>query len=677
MNTNRTRKNGWNEVINAYMGRLPANWPYQSIVVDPRIKTTIREKNARLLNAKLQGRLVPREGGDIIKARINNAVLDFQWDNANKGGSMLEKVANADQITRLFGSSYGWVYWDSERNTNELKIVDPRDIWWDGGATHALNAEWVHIREWTTLETLKARGYNVKELTDRVKNGDVYNNDLRSTAYESIEKTNRFIEDRLGQDPFQSTIEIVSEWHKDSLTVFSPKHRLILKDGPNPYKHQKIPVAQLRYYPLGDNMIGDSEVEAVLPLFRAINATLCAYIDEMNIAMRPPLKITSAGVRMETIEYGPGAKWIMNNIENVQELSLGQGAIEHFHETYPALVAAFNTAMGSQSLGVSNIGGAFQDKTATEVRDLQSQSNTMDQSNQNYLGEFLKEIMMMWLSNNKQYIFDDPTKLNYIQKIVGKDQIQQFQQLGLSETDIPPGAMNDIAQTIAQNPGAVSQQQLNSITSDVSIPKHPIVMNPNEKDPTKYEIKPKLDVQGNGEANLYITPDDFEGEYDYIPDVRSMASGAGAMMQQARDKALEMATNPVVQANLQTAGYTLKMKDILENTFEDAGYKDAESLFQPINPGGGASSPNQPGSGATGNTRDYVNLNFKDLPQAGQIQAAAQVGIKLDPRDFGAGLAPTGANPNGLPSGGGLPAISQAPTLTSQLAGLSQPGGQG
>ena len=79
MDTRRTRKNGWNDIVNAYMGKLPKTWPYMSVVTDPVIRTAILEKNNRLINAKLQGRLEPREGGDMIKAKINNAILDYQW----------------------------------------------------------------------------------------------------------------------------------------------------------------------------------------------------------------------------------------------------------------------------------------------------------------------------------------------------------------------------------------------------------------------------------------------------------------------------------------------------------------------------------------------------------------------------------------------------------------------
>src|SRR3990167_10315320 len=101
-----TRKGGWNDITDAYYGKLPDDWPYITKIVDPRIRTSLIEKNGRLVNNKLRGRLVPREGSDILGAKINNAKLDFDWDNANEGGSMLTKISICDMDTRLYQSKF-------------------------------------------------------------------------------------------------------------------------------------------------------------------------------------------------------------------------------------------------------------------------------------------------------------------------------------------------------------------------------------------------------------------------------------------------------------------------------------------------------------------------------------------------------------------------------------------
>lgn len=633
MDTRRTRKNGWNDVIDAYMSKLPTNWPHQAKVTDPRIRTAILEKTARLLNSKLQGRLVPREGGDVIKARINNALLEFQWDFANEGGSMQEKVAFTDQIARLFGGAFTLVYWDTSKDSNEIKLIDPRDIFFDGSATHIRNAKWVQVREWTTWDKIEDRGYNVNKWKRLAKAGDI-TADKQSTAYESIVKANKGIENRTGEydDPKNPVVEVVTEWTKDTCTIWLPKYDLIVYEGENPYIHKKIPVAQLRYYPLGDDIYGEPEAESVLGLSRAINFFLSGTIDELSMAIRPPLKLVKGQYRAETIEYGPGAQWIVNNPDAATQMALGRGAIESFNTIYPALIAAFNTAMGDSSLGVSNMPqGKFSDKTATEVRSLDVQQNSRDQYNQLYLGEFLKDIMLMWLSNNKQYLFDDESKKTHIIKIIGKDNIKFLQQMLMDEKDIPDYAMQQITDTLTQSPGAVSPEMLNNIVEDVAIPTNPVIENPEAKNPEDYQIRPKLKVMNQGEeAELTMTPEDLEGVYDYVPDVKSMGIGASQMLADARDKALTMILNPNILNILSQQGNQVNIKELLVSVLEDAGYRDAESIFENVQ--------NQTVTGAGG-----VNPTG-----AGAINA---------------GTPPIGNVPNGGVQAG-IPAISFGPGAT-------------
>ena len=81
------------------------SWPYRSMVTDPRIFTIITEKTARILANKPEGRLIPREGADILKAKINNELLQFQWDDNQRvmETPMLGKWALMDQNARKYG----------------------------------------------------------------------------------------------------------------------------------------------------------------------------------------------------------------------------------------------------------------------------------------------------------------------------------------------------------------------------------------------------------------------------------------------------------------------------------------------------------------------------------------------------------------------------------------------
>lgn len=593
------RENGWNDILDAFFGRLPEDWPYLSRVVDPRLRTTIIEKKARLTNSKLKGRLVPREGGDILSARINNALLDFQWDNAQEGGSMNHKWGLMDQDARLFGSCFGLVTWKYETieedgeekvvfNGNEFRYLDVRDVGLINGQ-NVRDAKWVQVSEFLTMDELENENQlpgnpkwkNLDELRDRLARDT---QDKKEDNYVSRIKSIKGLEDRVGEDQAFPVIEVVTEYRRDRWITFSPRHNILLRDIPNPYNHRKIPVVQLKYFPLSDDPWGESEVESVLPLWRAIQATICGFLDTMNLHMRPPLKVTEAGVRMETIEWTPDALWIMDRMDSVQEHQGSGEPLRYFQQTYSALVAAFNTAMGDASQGVGGVDPFSPDKTATEVQDIARQRNVRDQDNQNALSDALKDMMIMWLSNNKQFLFADPNMSEYILKIIGEKDFSFFKRLGLDQNTITTETTQEIADIVGQMNGEISDLQMQELFNAGETPVFPVVENPNEKKPENIRIKPKMRIDESGvEAELSLVPEDLNGTYDYIPDVKSMSAGSDAELQQARRQATELLfNNQNVLQLLAQEGVKPNAKEILTEIFEESGTKDASRFFSQI-----------------------------------------------------------------------------------------------
>lgn len=612
-NKRATRKGGWNEITDAYYGVLPKDWPFTSRVTDPRIRTSLIEKNSRLVNGKLRGRLAPRESGDSLTAQINNSVLDYQWDTANDGGSMGVKIGVADLDTRLYGSKFALVKWKYEETEdgvvkfdgNEVDLLDIRDCGMDFSASHIRGAKWFQHRSWDFVEDLERQSdvsgqplfKNIDVLKRKIEarhsNGKAFNSSTKKNAYDSRVKTIRGLEERVGTDMAYPVIELVTEYRQDRWITFSPEFQEIIRDIPNPYSHGKIPVAQLRYYPAGDDAFGESEVEPVLPIWKAIQATVCAYLDEVVLKMRPPLKIIEGSVRIETIKYGPEEQWIMSRPDAVTEMQSNGEAVKFFQTTYSALVAAFNTAMGDMSQGTSGVDPFNPDKTATEVKATMKQQNSRDQKNQSDLAEFIKDIMLMWCSNNKQFLFSDPKKTEHIIRIVGSDAFNYFKRAGLDEMEVTPEAMQTVADAVTMNP-EVNDLELQLLLDSAKTPKYPVFENANEKDPTKLKYKPKMRVSDMGDsAELSIVPQDLDGTYDYIPDVKSMALGASEELMQGRQRAVELFTsNPNVIQMLAQEGFKPKIKEILRSNLEDFGLKDAERYFEKLDesviPGAGA-----------------------------------------------------------------------------------------
>ena len=212
-------------------------------------------------------------------------------------------------------------------------------------------------------------------------------------------------------------------------------------------------------------------------------------------------------------------------------------------------------------------------KTATEIKTVIAQQNVRDQKNQSDLGEFIKYIMMFWLANNKQFIFSDPKKTDFLIRVVGQENFAYFKQAGLDAMDLSPSAAQTIADIVQQNPNT-SQAEMDQMAQAGSLPRYPVVVNPNEKNPMKIQLKPKMKVNETGDvADISMVPDDLDGNYDYIADVKSMAAGSEQEQMNGQQNMINtLLTGPsstnVIQL-LQGEGYKLKVKEMLSDSFEN------------------------------------------------------------------------------------------------------------
>lgn len=658
-----SRKGGWDDITDAYYGKLPADWPFLARVIDPVLRTTVIEKNARLMNSKLRGRLVPREGGDVLSARLNNAVLDFQWDNAMHGGSMLEKWAMTEQDTRLYASKFAEVPWlciKDEKGKylfdgNEFRPLDIRDCGMDPNCEHIRDAKWFQQREWMSLEELekvseadqKPLYPGIGELKARMSEGK---SDRRDTRWNNRILHLKGLEDRMGDDKAFPVLEVVIEKRPDRYITFSPVYKTILRDIPNPYAHKKINVIQLRYYAIQGDPLGESEAESVLPLWKAIQFNLNGYLDGLALRLRPPKKVLDGKARIETIVDAPEALWIVDQVDAVTEHQINPESDRAFQLTHSALKAAFNTAMGDLSQGTGGVDPFNPEKTATEIRQSAKQQNSRDEKNQTSIAEAIQDMMTMWLSNNKQFLFADPDKQEYILEIVGTEMFNYFKRAGLDEMELTEEAMTTIGDVISMEGGNMSDDDIMQLVDAGKTPKHPVIENPEEEDPYKIKYHPKMEMNEMGDgAKLSIVPDDLNGTFNYIPDVKSMASGADVELQNARQTALKtLVENPTVLQLLQIEGVQPQIKEILISMFEDTGLKDAERFFQQsqtspgIAPGGGPQLSPQTGgippelAAVIGAGANPTTAQPQGFPQPGQVPGGVQPGIGQAPPSQGA-----------------------------------------
>lgn len=638
-------------------------WPYDALLFDPRVFTFIFEKTSRLISNKPQGKLIPREGSDMLAARINNELLSYQWDAATQGGTMLSKWSLMDINARKYGAGFALAKWRYELDGRkrcvfdgpEMQVLNNRDVAHDLTASAIENCNWFQVRQYITLQELQrvndqARSEPIYKNLDKVREAIARENeeagtggggDSRSTNWASRNRQIAGLEqDPVGKDDTFKTVEVVTEYRRDRWITFAPKHGVVLRDIENPYLNNEIPIVMLRYYAIDDDLYGLSEIEPIKGLQKAINAILCQYVDEINQKLYSPIAV-GPGVRQHTLEWGKGARWIMNNpLTDFRLVESRSNAAQFFNNTYSVLVAAMMNALGESSLGVSNVQPYQKDKTATEVKALQLQRNARDNYNQIFLAEGIKRQYMLWHTMNQVLLFSDPAQAWHIIRVSGPEAVRYFTQSPMMElqeytNDDILSSYNEQAEAIQQISDAKRDGTLSQLLQDnpsiEDMFKNPLqkrrmqqVNVGTEKNP---QLTDKMQVEPGGRgALLYVEPKDVKGTFDFAIDVESMQVSYDEERKQARQAAVSLlATNPNVVKMLAMEQVRPKFKELFVTWLEDLGFSDAERFFE-----SGVQQQAAQAGAAEG--------------QAGQIQGAIQQAMQ---NTFGnQGGIPGGANPN-------------------------------
>lgn len=635
-------------------------WPYQSLIFSPRIFTAIFEKTSRLIGVKPKGRLVPREGGDVLGAKINNEILSFQWDDASRidGEPLIAKWALLDMNARKYGASFAMVKWEYTRkiekdSTSEGKEPTFKSVpYFDGPGIRVLNnrdvlynpsystiKNWIQVREYLTLSELlatndAARGEpiykNLDDLREKVKS-QMKTVNRRDNNFQSRNKSIKGLTDNLGQDETNRTIEIVTEYRDYRWITFAPKLGVIIRDIPNPYKHQQIPIICLKYYPIDDDLYGLSEIEPVEKLQKALNAISSQYVDAINMELYKPVMVDSTRVRMHTLEFGPAKKWIVSGdpATAIRPYDTNVSAsIAAFRQTYSMLVGEMQEALGETSSSTGQQDAATGgDRTATEIRDLDKQRLARDNFNQIFLSEAIKKQMMFWHSMNQQFYFDTGETSKII-RLTDKDSIAFFEKQGLGEEGVSEGASQQVIDAHAAG--------LNVDPTQFMEPVHGVE--------TEMGMMPKLEKsQMGGYAELRAEPQDLMGDYDYIADIESMMPPNSEQLIAAKREAIALAKDPAVQQMLMQEQKSIKLSELMEDYFEQLGFKDAGKYFGelPVQPmlngqidpqtgqpiGAGAQGPQ--GVNGSGGPNQAQGMGIPELPLNApnpELMAGPQIG---------------------------------------------------
>jgi hypothetical protein len=272
---------------------------------------------------------------------------------------------------------------------------------------------------------------------------------------------------------------------------------------------------------------------------------------------------------MHTLEFGPGKKWLVTGDPRTAIAPYdfsSPASISSYKTSYQLLVGEIQEALGETSAVLSQMNPFGEKKTATEVKDLSAQRLSRDNFNQIFLSEAIKKQMMFWHSMNQQFFFDTGETQKII-RIVGKDAINYFKEMGLDGVGLTEDAANTIvdgeSEGMAVNP------------EDYMQPLFPVE--------TEQGVFPKMEISpDNSLAKLRVEPNDLEGSYDYIADVESMQPQSNEQLLAAKRAALEMAKDPEFNQLLIQEGKKVKVQELMEDYLEALGFKDAGKYFEAL-----------------------------------------------------------------------------------------------
>lgn len=343
----------------------------RSKVTDGHLSTLAFDRQARVAAQLPTGSIYCLNCEDDKPAALMNLVLNkYIWPNANSQMDALTKIRMTGVYASVYGACPVLVDYrvDDEYIGPDFWIVQPRNFYPQPGKNSVRDCDWVMISSLVSLSYLQALAKKdqkktswklgaLKDLIKQAKKGTMPQRDIdssRKSAVENIRTAGRPFADK---GP-AARVELVTKYEKGKTghwITFAPDFKEIgvLRDIANPHNNGRIPVVMRQAYPLVDSIWGLGDFERGISLQKAKDSIINLYLDGLKLAIFPPLKIDPNNVTMSTIRMESGARWLMKDLNAIQEFQSSPGALDTFQGTYQFLTTALMNQWGNNSQQIS------------------------------------------------------------------------------------------------------------------------------------------------------------------------------------------------------------------------------------------------------------------------------------------------------------------------------------
>jgi len=543
----------------------------RSKIYDPVLYGQLMDYVARFSSDKPKGTFAPVEYGDIFKAKILNANFQCDW----RKDHMDLKMKKLIKMSKVLGMGYARNTYKIEKQrknfnavkqNGETKHVKGEYTIHDGPSCEVLSfyrvlpqmdafdwdsQDYVFVEDWVSIDELKrckdkgGEYQNLSKLEDMID--EIQSDDSKTQKDRSTKGSDKeVLKDLLQLDTKTGKFMMITKYTKTRWT--SVAGDLLLRDIPNPYAHGDFPIIPLYNDVWYDNVVSPSESFFVERLQRAINKLINMRFDNVESIMSPMLRI------------GPDVDPTLLRLGQFKALEADAGDIEWF--TMPdAMGQTFGQSMGILKDGISAATAAqdFSSQTkssnpvnkfATGLRQEGDRNERRSQYHGTFIDDFVKRLADQWLSLTRQFA---PTKK--IVRIAGRDMVEYFKHNTMMEID--NGGATSVDDIISEGRGHLAG----------------VLGLAYEKDEGEWE--PKFRFSDDDMFGwIRLTPEDFIGNYDYIPETESTV-----LADKAQDRQLKLVFFETLMRTIELVKAGFLTEKSIYDLAEQFGFRNSESMF--------------------------------------------------------------------------------------------------
>lgn len=422
----------------------------KSQVTDGSLSTMQWERSARVMAQSPTGKVQALTAKDKGKNALMNIALNrYIIPNANAQYPHVIKNRLIDVYSRAWGACP--VLWDYRVDDDYIGpdswIINIRDFFPQPNKLTIQECDWVMVSTTVSvgwLKTRKGKGWDdeaIDKVIEKAKDGTT---PTKKTDLERIGSNSPNLHNEQTQKGDYAEVELMTKYgrgKKGRWVTFAPDFdNCILKDIPNPHETGKIPIGLKQNFPRIDSIIGMSDIERGMTLQRAKDSLINLYLDGVKMSIFPPLKINPQGVTMTSIRNAPAAKWLMDDPNKVQQLTVSPSGMNTFVSTYQFLHGALLSQMGTTDTRVSGENTASDmGKTPAAIKQNMSRENARDNWDRFMMERFLEEqyeyfINLMAIKQEKPVPIDIFEEEIRQLEVAGMEDVAEIRDSGTSGT---------------------------------------------------------------------------------------------------------------------------------------------------------------------------------------------------------------------------------------------------